>query len=148
MIKNIAKLTIIATGMVLVATTAQAGAFGIGMTDTGQRTAMSSQIAPTQVLSFVQDQAPNGWNAVQVNYSDGQFFQNGNRWVERNPRGTYYFTETHRDEWSVYLFDSGRNARIQLDLWQKTIYYSDSNTARTPIYSITGASSGGPVIRY
>ena len=142
------KLPILAVSLALVATGAQAGAFATATADRALATTANAGIAPIQAMSVVQDEAPNGWNAVQVNYSDGQFFQNGNQWIERNPRGTYYFVETHRDEWSVYLLDSGRNARIQLDLWQKKIYYSDTNTARTPIYAITGASSGGRVIQY
>ncbi|MEC9343521.1 MAG: hypothetical protein VYD64_06715 [Pseudomonadota bacterium] len=141
--KNLSVIPAIAIGLMMAVSPAQAGAFKTGATKAPHAHATRNADGPVLATSVM-----NGWNVVQVNYGDGTFFQNGGQWIERNPRGTYHFTETHRDEWSVYLHDAGRNARIQLDLWQKKIYYSDPNTARMPIYTITGASWGGAVIQF
>ncbi|MGB1242758.1 MAG: RICIN domain-containing protein, partial [Chitinophagales bacterium] len=69
----------------------------------------------------------NGWLASEVTYSNskgtklGTFVEKGNKaWQEVSLKnGTFNFTETHRDQWSVYLHDKSRNVFIQLDLHTK-----------------------------
>ena len=78
----------------------------------------------------------SGFNGVRT----GTFLQTDKKeWLERSKEQnkiTFKFTETNRDEWSVYLYDPTRNVRLQLDLWTKKIYYSDSNTPRRELYQI------------
>ena len=67
----------------------------------------------------------NGRNVGIVNYSGGTFTKSstGKKWLEykKGKRGVHAaFTETGRDEWSVYLRKSD-GARIQLDLHTKLI---------------------------
>lgn len=78
----------------------------------------------------VQAQIINGYQVNSVTYTGsetGSFERTGpNTWAEyktnnRNVHGT--FTETNRDEWSVYLSKSD-GARIQIDLHRKQIFYN------------------------
>ncbi|MEL7445649.1 MAG: hypothetical protein AAGK02_07530 [Pseudomonadota bacterium] len=66
----------------------------------------------------------NGGNLSGVSFASGNaaFVQmGGGQWQEYNGQGqpSFSFRETHRDEWSVYLVDEGRNVRIQLDVHRK-----------------------------
>ena len=66
----------------------------------------------------------------------------GKQWVETGSGGgTFNFVEQQRDDWSVYLFDASRSVNLQLDLHTKTIYYSDANSPRRPLYKISSSSS-------
>jgi hypothetical protein len=48
------------------------------------------------------------------------------RWRERgHSRRTFDFDELNRDDWSVYLEDSSRGVRLQIDLHTGWVYYSD-----------------------
>ena len=95
-------------------------------------------------------QAPavNGCNVTEVTFGRGSqrfgtYTQTGNRqWQEIPARGgrRLNFTETNRDDWSVYLHDRSRNVRIQLDLHTKKVMYSDARSARRPLYEIQGSS--------
>ena len=81
-------------------------------------------------------------------------YQNGGRpasyrriahktWEERGPRGAKrIFKETHRDAWSIYLYDAPQKTKLQLDLYRKKVTYSDSNNP-TPrdLYNITSAAA-------
>ncbi|MCM8532396.1 MAG: hypothetical protein NE330_14630 [Lentisphaeraceae bacterium] len=69
-----------------------------------------------------------GWNLSEVKFPRGSFVQTeDSKWVEKRIDGAvaFHFKETHRDEWSVYLYDASRKVRIQLDIWTKKIMYSD-----------------------
>lgn len=70
-----------------------------------------------------------GDNVIKVKFNGGASFVNVNYkvWEERGSDGrkAFNFRETGRDEWSVYLVDDSRGVRIQIDLWQKDIIYSD-----------------------
>jgi hypothetical protein len=90
-----------------------------------------------------------GWIAVVVEFGSpgsklGSFVEVGPReWSELNEEQnkiTYHFTETNRDEWSVYLYDNSRKVALQLDLWVNRVYYSDPNTTRIELYTIMAAS--------
>lgn len=63
------------------------------------------------------------------------------RWVELSSSHTITarFEETHRDDWSVYLFDVSRQVRLQLDLHRKIIGYSDANSPQRDQYRILSA---------
>lgn len=84
------------------------------------------------------DATVKGWNVAHVVYSGnnpGEFQYTGyNSWVEykkgkSSPHAR--FTETHRDEWSVYLRKND-GARIQLDLHTKKV-----SVNRTAHFTIT-----------
>ncbi|MFT5131607.1 MAG: hypothetical protein ACI9SC_000066, partial [Gammaproteobacteria bacterium] len=65
------------------------------------------------------------------------------KWDEIGSGGqAFHFNEVNRDDWSVYLHDSSRNVRIQLDLHRKQVFYSDGNSAAPrPLYDILAANS-------
>jgi len=87
----------------------------------------------------------NGRNVNRVQVDQGTFRQVGTRsWIEQNQYGqqVFSFQETHRDDWSVYLYDASRNVRLQLDMHRKIVGYSDGNNPRTrDLYRITAGSS-------
>ena len=86
-----------------------------------------------------------GTEATKVEYCaadraiQGSFVAQPNKqWVEKNNQGQYVFTETGRDEWSVYLNDPTRSVTVQLDLWTKQVKIPKFGV----VYIVTGASSG------
>lgn len=86
-----------------------------------------------------------GTAATRVDYSSadkkivGKFQMEGNYWMERNNQGVNKFTETGRDEWSVYLKDVSRaGVTVQLDLWVKKVICKPWNSK----YIVTGAQGG------
>ena len=84
----------------------------------------------------------SGWLVKRVKFNNGAFVYKGNkRWVEKGSRNQnrFNFTEVARDDWSVYLKDSSRNAHIQLDLHTRKIMYNEGSNLRTPLYNITRA---------
>jgi hypothetical protein len=85
----------------------------------------------------------NGGNAVLVKVQGGQYRMTGpDRWVETGANGaTFTFVEDNRDEWSVYLSDASRGVRLQLDLGQKQVFYSEGASPKRSLYAITGASA-------
>lgn len=87
-------------------------------------------------------QGVNGYNVTQANFSDGVFRQTGNgRWTEFNASGraTYSFTETGRDEWSVYLDDPSRNVQLQIDIHRKWVTYGTNGGPKSDLYRIVSA---------
>ncbi len=92
----------------------------------------------------------NGRNVKQVFFSGGSFRQTGpGRWAEFNDRGqaTFRFTETGRDQWSVYLNDSSRNVQLQLDLYRKWVGYGQNGGSKSDLYQITSSSRQATVSR-
>lgn len=87
-----------------------------------------------------------GRNVEVVRFASGSFEREGKVWLEKRADGTpaFSFTETGRDEGSVYLFDQSRNVQIQLDLTLGQIFYADGNNPLRPLYKITGAGVLGP----
>jgi hypothetical protein len=60
-------------------------------------------------------------------------------WAERTPgsgENRFTFNEVARDDWSVYLRDDSRNVSIQLDLFQRKVYYTEGNGPRQELYAI------------
>ncbi|NMD08974.1 MAG: hypothetical protein GYA66_13470, partial [Phyllobacteriaceae bacterium] len=104
---------------------------------------MAPDSAPSPALTPAQ--GVNGLNVGEVRHANGSFRQQANGWAEIDAAGVagFLFTETGRDEWSVYLKDPSRDVTIQLDLYQKQIFYSDNNNPRAPLYDIVSAAAGG-----
>ncbi len=88
----------------------------------------------------------NGRNVTTVFYQGGMIEQNGSRWIERNNDGVHNFEETHRDDWSVYLIDRGRNMRLQIDLHRKMISFAMANGPMQPLYNILSVSGSGGIV--
>jgi len=99
--------------------------------------------APAQAQrQWTTQQGVNGYNVTQANFRDGAFRQTGNgRWTEFNANGnaTYSFTETGRDEWSVYLDDPSRNVQLQIDIHRKWVTYGTNGGAKSDLYRIVSA---------
>lgn len=73
-----------------------------------------------------------GWNAKSVSYKAGEFYQiSPNQWEEINANGRHVYTETHRDEWSVYLYDTNAGTYTQLDLWTRKVNFSGNGQSYT-----------------
>jgi hypothetical protein len=72
----------------------------------------------------------DGRNLSSVEVPAGRFTMIGpRRWLERRDSGkTFNFIEVRRDQWSVYLFDPSRGAKIKIDLKKKQIFYSSSTS--------------------
>jgi hypothetical protein len=86
----------------------------------------------------------NGRNVSSVFMPSGQLRMSGaGAWVERGNNGaTFNFVEENRDDWSVYLLDSSRGVRLQLDLHRRQVFYADASApAMRPLYAITGMSA-------
>jgi hypothetical protein len=76
----------------------------------------------------------------------GEFRQVGpGFWEERSagPGGqSFSFSETGRDDWSVYLRDDSRGVTIQIDLFRKLVLYADAgNSTPFPIYDVLAADT-------
>ena len=92
--------------------------------------------------------AVNGWLIAQATVSNGDssgaFFQDGpTTWYERDADGLrrFEFTETGRDDWSVYLYDASRDIQIQIDSYTQQVKYKDSDTDWVEIYEVVSARS-------
>jgi hypothetical protein len=53
------------------------------------------------------------------------------------------FKEEGRDDWSVHLFDAGRNLRIQLDVWRRMVGISVDGKPMEDFHPITRVSAAG-----
>lgn len=88
----------------------------------------------------------NGWLVNEVDYVAGGTAIAGSlrqtdshTWIEENSidgKSSFQFTETGRDDWSVYLKDSSRNVSLQLNLFEGAIFYSDAKNPRRQLYTI------------
>lgn len=86
----------------------------------------------------------NGRNVVSVRMPSGRYRMTGaGAWVEQGKDGaTFNFIEENRDDWSVYLLDSSRGVRLQLDLHRRQVFYADQSAPdMRPLYAITGMSA-------
>ena len=86
----------------------------------------------------------NGRNVLSIRMPTGQLRMTGaGTWVEQGNNGaTFHFVEGSRDDWSVYLLDSSRGVRLQLDLHRRQVFYADESApAMRPLYAITGMSA-------
>lgn len=92
-------------------------------------TTSSQNFSSTEIAAV--PSSPSGFpqadSVSSVTYPGGVFVQSGSQWVETNGGGAYYFQETHRDQWSIYLRATDRNnVNIQLDLWTEQVKYNGS----------------------
>lgn len=81
-----------------------------------------------------------GHNVQSVTTTTGAKFANTSNgtWIEYGLKGEerFYFKETNRDEWSVYITDKNRkNAKIAIDIFQKKVKFNGN-----PIYDIKETS--------
>lgn len=86
----------------------------------------------------------NGRNVLSVRMPSGQLRMTGaGAWVEQGNNGaTFNFVEENRDDWSVYLLDSSRGVRLQVDLHRRQVFYADESAPdMRPLYAITGMSA-------
>lgn len=60
-------------------------------------------------------------------------------WVEDNSDGRHRFTETARDEWSVYLDVDNGGYAIQIDLYKKQIFITEKGKNQRELYSVLKA---------
>jgi TIR domain len=91
----------------------------------------------------------NGLKVRSVTFDDGNgkalgFLKQSaaGRWVETDASGSdvrFQFAETGRDEWSVYLNDSSRNMRLQLDLNTRKVMFAAGGDAMRGLYRIVMA---------
>jgi len=85
--------------------------------------------------------AINGSNVSAAYFKGGRLEetkQNSKVWKEydKDRKAVFTFKETHRDEWSVYLKDTSRNVRLQIDVHRKTIGYAEGNGKTRDLYSV------------
>lgn len=79
-----------------------------------------------------------GMEVIKVEYATGHFMlKEGKTWIEKNKESSDTFTETGRDEWSVYLTNEQKD--IQLDLNLKKVMYNEKGKTLAPLYNITKA---------
>ena len=86
----------------------------------------------------------NGRNVLSVRMPSGQLRMTGaGAWVEQGNNGaTFNFVEENRDDWSVYLLDSSRGVRLQVDLHRRQVFYADESAPdMRPLYAITRMSA-------
>lgn len=85
----------------------------------------------------------NGRNVTSVKRSGGRLIMGPlGAWTERGDDGVaFQFRETGRDDWSVYLLDSSRDVKLQIDLHRRQIRYAADNGPFNDLYPITGASA-------
>ncbi|HEX4961665.1 MAG TPA: hypothetical protein VF173_12550 [Thermoanaerobaculia bacterium] len=84
----------------------------------------------------------NGYSVQLAVYPEGYFIQTGPlTWRENGRAANFEFTESARDEWSVYLDDPSRKVSIQIDLHRKKIRYSDPETPWQDQHDVTRAAS-------
>lgn len=111
----------------------------------GLLAAAGMQPAAAQPASAAgEQQQVNGWNVVRATY-DGGIFQRTSpgQWTEYNDGGaTFTFEESHRDEWSVYMYDAARNVWLQIDIHRNMISAGTGDAPRIDIYAISGSAAG------
>lgn len=83
----------------------------------------------------------NGANVSAAYFKGGRLEetkQNSKVWKEydKDRKAVFTFEETHRDEWSVYLKDTSRNVRLQIDVHRKMIGYASGNAKMGDLYSV------------
>jgi hypothetical protein len=82
----------------------------------------------------------NGWTVNEVKTGNGSFYREvDNKWIETNLKGaaTGYFTETNRDDWSVYLLKNDGN-ELRIDISLKTTFFTTKGEKPFELYKLTG----------
>ena len=88
----------------------------------------------------------NGRNMTRAFTATGQFVMTGpGQWEERGSNGAaFQFTETNRDDWSVYLNDASRGVSLAIDAHTRRVMYADTGAPQwRPLYDITRVSAVG-----
>ena len=119
-----------------------AALLGSGLASATPSGSHSLTVADPGLVRQVAFNGVNGRNVISVSYPGGTISKKGNRWTERNADGRHTFTETGRDDWSVYLVDRSRGVRLQLDLHRKLVLYAAGNGPMQRLYNIVDASRG------
>ena len=83
----------------------------------------------------------NGKNVSAAYFKGGRLeetAQNSKVWKEydKDRKAVFTFKETHRDEWSVYLKDTSRNVRLQIDVHRKIVGYASGDANMKDLYSV------------
>jgi hypothetical protein len=81
----------------------------------------------------------NGWTVNEVKTGYGSFYKEvDNKWVETDLKGaaTGSFTETNRDNWSVYLLKNDGN-ELRIDLFLKTTFFTTKGEKPFELYKLT-----------
>lgn len=118
------------------------------------RLAVHAAIGCALAFAAVPDTATaqvDGRNVVRVHSGHGSRItgifeqEQGSRpsvWAEKTVQGVtrFRFAETHRDQWSVYLYDASRRINLRVDLWLDKIVYSDPGQTFN-LYDIVRAES-------
>lgn len=76
---------------------------------------------------------PGGLGSDTLDSRDSFYIQSGPKsWYQRDSQGKkmFDFTETKRDDWTVYLVDLSRKISIEIDIWTKKVFCSDSKISR------------------
>jgi hypothetical protein len=84
-------------------------------------------------------------DAVIIIHAKGSFKDRGNKqWLESGISGKsqFNFMETNRTASAVFLLDSSRNVRLELNISENMIYYSDTKTTRAALYPIVNYQRG------
>jgi hypothetical protein len=84
-------------------------------------------------------------DAVIVIHAKGSFKDKGNKqWLESGISGKsrFNFMETNRTTNAIFLLDSSRNVRLELNINENMIYYSDTKTTRAALYPIVNYQRG------
>lgn len=85
-----------------------------------------------------------GATVISVAFPGGEFRrQSDGSWNEYGSDGrvTFRFRETGRDEWSVYLSETGSDKRVQIDLHRMKIGISQGGAPMSDLYDITSAQA-------
>ena len=86
--------------------------------------------------------AVNGENVMLIEVPDAQFSMTGEgQWAKDGSKGEHFeFTEDKRDNSSVYLTDTSRGVKLQLDLSEKQVYELGAS-AKKAVFPILNASA-------
>ena len=90
----------------------------------------------------------NGYMLTEAAFAEGKarfVSTDDGLWTEYGGDGEplAVFKEEGRDDWSVYLFDAGRNLRIQLDVWRRMVGISVDGKPMEDFHPITRVSAAG-----
>ncbi len=87
-------------------------------------------------------QGVTGKNVTTVTHSAGQFKMIGpKQWIEEASNGSKFnFVEDSRSDRIVNLSDATRGVRLQIDLQQNQILFSDTNNPQFVLYKITNVA--------
>jgi hypothetical protein len=81
----------------------------------------------------------NGWTVNEVKTGNGSFYKEvDNKWIETDLTGaaTGFFTETNRDNGSVYLLKNDGN-ELRIDLFLKTTFFTTKGEKPFELYKLT-----------